>query len=149
MFMFVLEVSFTAPDLKENLIDVNKFQLLLRQIEQEDIESLPERRCLISLIFTDSEKIQELNKQYRGKNAPTDVLSFSLYDENSPEEVPLFGEIYISLPTAKKQAKSHDQGLQKELNTLFVHGVLHLLGYDHQTNTEFNQMNALEKKILK
>lgn len=83
----------------------------------------------VELLLTDDEAIQALNRQYRQKDKPTDVLSFPMGDQ-------LLGQIIISIPTAKRQAKQIGQSLEDELQFLFIHGVLHCLGYDHQTPEE-------------
>ncbi len=88
----------------------------------------------VELLLTDNAQIRELNKTYRGKDAPTDVLSFSLADEKR------LGQIVISVERAEEQAEELGQALQDELQFLFVHGLLHLLGYDHETPEEEAQM---------
>lgn len=97
----------------------------------------------------DSE-IKEINKKYRSKDKPTDVLSFSYFDIKTPK-VPddLLGEIMISVDTAKIQ--SHERGvtLAEELKTLFTHGLLHVFGYMHETDEEEENMEKAAQKILK
>lgn len=84
----------------------------------------------VELLITNNEHIQELNKHYRGKDKPTDVLSFSFEEEES------LGQIIISIEKAKEQAEHIGQSLEEELKFLFAHGLLHLLGYDHQKPEE-------------
>lgn len=88
----------------------------------------------VELLLTNNPEIQELNKQYRDKDKPTDVLSFSLDD---PEHL---GQIIISLERATEQAKEIGNTLEEELKFLFCHGVLHLLGYDHENPTDEAEM---------
>lgn len=88
----------------------------------------------VELLLTDDPTIQELNKQYRQKDKPTDVLSFPFESEE------LLGQIIISVPTAKRQAEHLQQTLEKEIQFLFTHGLLHLLGYDHQEPAEEEEM---------
>ncbi len=106
----------------------------------------------ISLALGDSKTIQRLNKIYRGKNQVTDVLSFSESEEPTRKIATFFpgylGEIIICYPQAVKQAKKQQKSLKSELELLFVHGVLHLLGYDHEERGENQVMRGLEKKIL-
>jgi probable rRNA maturation factor len=112
----------------------------------------------ISLVITGLEKIQELNRDYRGKDRPTDVLSFSMAEQKAEEEPTEFvsppdglvhlGEVIISYPQAEIQAKEHKHPLKKEMATLIVHGVLHILGYDHEKAEMEPAMKAKEKEIL-
>ena len=94
--------------------------------------------------------IKKLNKLYRGKNKPTDVLSFS-----APKEVPslkdFLGDVIISVQTAKKNAKAEGVSLKEEFVRLTVHGLLHLLGYDHEAGVEKNKaqkMMKLQEKVI-
>ncbi len=96
----------------------------------------------ISLVFCDDAKIKKLNKKYRKKNAPTDVLSFG-YETDKWN-----GDIIISLNTAKKQAKEKGHALERELEILFVHGMLHVAGFDHRTDKEETNMEKMAEKIL-
>lgn len=94
---------------------------------------VPKSITEISLVFTDDKTIQELNKNYRGKDKPTDVLSFSQLE--NPEfgiEPITLGDLVISVETAKRQAKKYEHSLQREIERLLIHGTLHLLGYDHE-----------------
>ena len=91
----------------------------------------------ISVTFVDNAAIQELNAQYRGKDMPTDVLSFPLgengvYDKNEDTGASLLGDIVISMEKAMEQAELYGHALQREVAFLTVHSMLHLLGYDHE-----------------
>lgn len=94
-------------------------------------------------------RMRSLNKSYRGKNRTTDVLSFSYLDQQRvrPPQ-PIEGDIIISLPVAIRQAKAVGHSLENELNRLFVHGLLHLAGYDHEVEKDERVMRGLEDKIL-
>ena len=95
----------------------------------------------VNIIFVDDSFIQNLNQKFRGKDYPTDVLSF-------PFDVPEFlGEIYISLDTANRQAKEYKHSLTREIAFLAVHGLLHLLGYDHGDELDV-EMRKKEEEIL-
>lgn len=103
-----------------------------------------ENQYEISLLITNDETIHLLNKEYRQKDKPTDVLSFPMEDEV------MLGDIVISLDTAKNQAQEREIGLDREIAFLFIHGLLHLLGYDHETSVEDEkEMFALQEEILK
>lgn len=98
----------------------------------------------ISLLLTDDETIRQLNKEYRNKDKSTDVLSFPMEDEI------MLGDIAISVDTAKRQAEEAEINIDRETAFLFIHGLLHLLGYDHETSQEDEtEMFALQEKILK
>lgn len=99
-----------------------------------------EKETEISVVLCDNKFIRELNQQYRGKDKPTDVLSF-------PANMDFFlGDIVISLEKAREQAT---KGLVKELEMLLCHGLLHLLGYDHEESDEaYEEMMSLQQKLL-
>lgn len=105
----------------------------------------------ISAILVDDEKIHEINRNYRHIDRSTDVISFALEDseqfyvEGQPREL---GDIFISVDHAQAQAKEYGHSLRREMCFLFCHGVLHLLGYDHMTKEEEEEMFGLQKVIL-
>ena len=102
----------------------------------------------IELIITDNDSIQELNREYREKDKPTDVLSFPLetpFTEQSVFDIPL-GTIVISADFVKEKAKTYGHTEQDELKLLFIHGLLHLLGYDHETDE--GEMRQKEQEII-
>jgi probable rRNA maturation factor len=107
----------------------------------------------VSLVLADDAYIHELNRQYRGKDCPTDVLSFALNEGNEPEildgpDENLLGDIIISLETAERQAQEFGHSLERELAYLTVHGMLHLLGYDHETEQDRTEMRTEEEFVL-
>ncbi len=108
----------------------------------------------LSLVITTQEKIQELNKTYRGKDKPTDVLAFYLESGKDssfispPDNVRRLGDVIISFPQAVTQAKEHQHSIKKELTILIIHGILHLLGYDHENRADKGKMRAREEAIL-
>ncbi len=105
---------------------------------------------IFSIIFIDNEQIKEINATYRGIDRETDVISFALEDtkDDFPLEKRVLGDIYISIPKMQEQAKSYGHSEKRELSFLTVHGLLHLLGYDHQTKEEEERMFGLQKEIL-
>jgi len=106
------------------------------------------KKNMISLSFISAKDIQSLNNEFRDKDKPTDVLSWSYLDDSLlPHE--LAGDIYICLEIAKKQAQQKKHSLEYELLFLFSHGLLHVFGYDHQNDDEENEMNSLQQSILK
>ena len=116
-----------------------------------EAEQAPEGTGL-TLVITDDEQIRALNRQFNETDRPTDVLSFSNRegaDFISPDEEDLYlGDVIISYPTALAQATEHGHPVEQELALLIVHGCLHLLGYDHATDDEREQMWARQEAIL-
>lgn len=91
----------------------------------------------ISVVFIDNQQIQELNREYRGKDMPTDVLSFPIsengeYEINHDTGAVILGDVAISMEKAVEQAEKYDHSLEREIGFLTAHSVLHLLGYDHE-----------------
>lgn len=110
-------------------------------------------QCEVSLVLVDDEYIHELNRDYRGIDRPTDVLSFALDEGEEPDvidgpEESLIGDIIISLETAARQATEYNHSLERELAFLTVHGMLHLLGYDHEDVNDRQKMREQEEHIL-
>ena len=111
----------------------------------------------LDLVITGQEKIRELNRLYLEEDAPTDVLSFSMLESDlsgvdfvaPPDSILRLGEVIISYPQAKKQAKEHDHSVKKEIAILIIHGVLHLLGYDHDVPRCKQVMRKREAEIVK
>ncbi len=107
----------------------------------------------VGVVFADDAYIRELNRDYRGIDAATDVLSFALDEgeepavQGGPAEA-LLGDIVISLETAERQAAEFGHGLEREMAYLTVHGMLHLVGYDHEEESAKAEMRRQEEKIL-
>jgi probable rRNA maturation factor len=107
----------------------------------------------VSLLFVDDAYIQELNRDYRDKDCATDVLSFALNEGEEPDiidgpEEMLLGDIVISLETALRQAEEFGHDLERELAYLTVHGMLHLLGFDHEDDADKKIMREKEETVL-
>lgn len=107
----------------------------------------------LSVVITDDEAVRELNRRWRGMDRTTDVLSFSFQEGDAefppdPEGVIQLGEVIISLPQAQRQAERRGYSLRREITLLAVHGILHLLGYDHERPAERKKMQAREAEIL-
>lgn len=92
--------------------------------------------------LVDDEEMRQLNRRFRGRDAPTDVLSFPGGDT---EEGSYLGDVVISIPTARHQAQSRGHSTQRELRLLLIHGVLHCLGYDHKADA--GEMDRIEAKL--
>lgn len=104
-----------------------------------------------SIIFVGNEEIQKINREYRGIDRVTDVISFALEDFNDgiTDETRLLGDIYVCIPRMKEQALEYGHSEKRELSFLCVHGLLHLLGYDHTKSKEEEKiMFSLQEEIL-
>ncbi|RRS29856.1 MAG: heat-shock protein [Epsilonproteobacteria bacterium (ex Lamellibrachia satsuma)] len=120
-------------------VDINILEKIAQSLTNREIE----------LIITDNKTIQELNQEYRDKDKPTDVLSFPMetpFTEQSVFDIPL-GSIVISADLVRTKATEFGHTVQDELSLLFIHGLLHLLGYDHETDN--GEMRKKEKEIIK
>ena len=113
-------------------------------LEMEHVEN-----AVFSIIFIDDEKMHELNKTYRDIDRTTDVLSFA-YEDNEKEktDIRMLGEIFVSIPKMKGQAIEYGHSETRELSFLVVHGILHLLGYDHMVEEDKKIMRKKEEKVL-
>lgn len=107
----------------------------------------------ISLVFTGEKRIRTLNKKYRGVDRVTDVISFEGEDNDcfvSPKnDISYLGEIFICYAKAEKQAKMNGHFVKKEIDILLIHGLFHLLGYDHIKDEDYAVMRKKEEKVLK
>ena len=106
--------------------------------------------AVFSIIYVSLEEIHKLNKEYRGIDRPTDVISFALEDSNDfeVENLRVLGDIYICIDKMKEQAKEYGHSEKRELSFLTCHGLLHLLGYDHMEKEEEKVMFGKQEKIL-
>lgn len=104
----------------------------------------------VSIVLTDNKHIHEINKTYRNIDRETDVISFAFMDndENIKSDITDLGEIYISLEKANSQAEDYNHSFEREICFLLVHGLLHLLGYDHMNEKDEKEMFGLQDEIL-
>lgn len=111
--------------------------------------------CMVSVTFTDNEQIKEKNREFRGIDSPTDVLSFPMYDMKNGDmplegEICELGDIVLSLERAQEQSDEFGHSYERECAFLTVHSVLHLLGYDHvNSEEEENEMRERQRVIMK
>ncbi|WP_059171174.1 rRNA maturation RNase YbeY [Bacillus sp. FJAT-27445] len=132
--------------------DITSLESLLNYAaEQMKVEGGSE----VSVTFVGNERIQEINHEYRQKDVPTDVLSFPMEEPGEGEieisggDLPrVLGDIIISIPKTKEQAEEYGHSFMRELGFLAIHGFLHLLGYDHETEADEKEMFSLQKDIL-
>ena len=116
-------------------------------------ENLLDSKLYISVILTNPDEIQKMNKEYRKIDKTTDVLSFPMYERdeiphlNKEIEEPI-GDIVISVERVRKQAKEYEHSFERELSYMLVHGFYHIIGYDHMEEMEKKEMRAKEDVIL-
>lgn len=126
-------------------IDQRRIQKLITHIFQS--EELP-TETIINIVFTDNATIHELNKKFLDRDRPTDVLSFNVHTEYLPSELQILGDVYISVEKAKNQAESYRVTFQDELERLVIHGILHLIGYEHDDSEQQKDMDSLTEQYL-
>lgn len=132
---------------KEMLLNLLEFAAKFENIDLDNTE--------MSLSFVDKNEIQEINRDYRGKDVPTDVISFALNDETDEveilgleEDINTLGDVIICVEIAKEQAQEYNHSFDREIGFLAVHGFLHLLGYDHMEEEEEKIMFSKQEEIL-
>ena len=148
------EIEIAIKEEFRELIDEDKVGNIAQRILE--LENAPSP-CEMSIVITDSETIHRLNRDYRGIDRPTDVLSFCLGNEEGKEAPPFIlppddtahlGEVIISYPQATEQAAAEGHSIDRELTLLLIHGILHLLGYNHEQANDEIEMQTLEKHLL-
>ena len=154
-----MEINVLIDEGYEGYLELNWLQSVAEQaLVAQDADSRPE----LGLVITGQEKVQQLNQNYLGKDEPTDVLAFSMLPEplatveskasspfvQPPDGVLHLGEVIISYPQAVIQAEEHQHSVKREIAILIIHGVLHLLGYEHNKPELERQMKTREKEIL-
>ena len=138
---------FINDDHKDHFINIE----LLKTRGESILLILEHENHELSVLLSDDKNIRALNKQYRGQDRATDVLSFSQNDEEeeSKPSYHLMGDVVISAVTAKRQAAEHGLTLEEEIVLLLIHGILHLLGFDHErSNEEACHMNQKTRELF-
>jgi len=135
--MIHIESDFSFP---EELLERAVQAALEHEAESQDAE--------LSIVLTDNEHLQELNLNYLGIDAPTDVLSFPASETDPESGARYIGDILISIPRAQAQADAAGHPLESEVQLLVIHGVLHLLGHDHAEPEEKARMWKAQTEIL-
>ena len=154
-----MEINVLIEEDLEEYLGESWLQSLAEQILiVQDADS----RVELGLVITVQERVQQLNRSYLGKDEPTDVLAFSMLPEplatgesevsspfvQPPDGVLHLGEVIVSYPQAVIQAEEHQHSVKREIAILIIHGVLHLLGYEHDKPEPERQMKTREKEIL-
>ena len=143
-------------DVLNNYEIINNINEEVKEVEELNglldysLNYLKLNNVVFNIIIVDNDTIHSINKEYRGVDRPTDVISFALEDDTSfiKTDVRILGDIYISIDKAREQAESYNHSLKREISFLTVHGLLHLLGYDHMNDEEEKEMFELQELIL-
>jgi probable rRNA maturation factor len=150
MNKLIIDLVDETDQLSAEQLDVIE-KLLNFAADKENVEDDSE----VSVTFVSNERIHEINREYREKDAPTDVISFAMEELGEGEieligaEQPrVLGDIIISVPKAEEQAKEYGHSFLRELGFLSVHGFLHLLGYDHMEKEDEEKMFSRQKELL-
>lgn len=127
----------------------------LGALAQKVLQRLGQPETELGLVLVNDRQIRRLNKKYRGIDSPTDVLSFTL--SLDPKTIkgkgrtlpPLLGDVVISLQTARRQAREEGRALRQEVGLLLIHGILHLLGFDHEEARDARRMRRKERELAR
>jgi len=147
------EIEIFIEEEFRGLVDGDWVKKIVRQVLKAEGVASPYE---VSLVFTDSETVQQLNRDYRGVDKPTDVLAFYMLPQKGadssfalpPDGVTRLGEVIISYPQAVAQAREQGHSPERELALLVIHGMLHLVGYDHEEPEEESKMRERERELL-
>ena len=125
-------------------------EALLNKVADYAMKSEDVNNGVVNIIIVDNKRIREINKEYRKIDKETDVISFALEDDDTFIELPIrvLGDIYISIDKVKVQASEYGHSEKREICFLVVHGILHLLGYDHMNASDEKVMFSKQEKIL-
>ena len=143
----VLEMSLEIEGF-DDLVNEEEIREYVQKVLEKEYES--EAPVYMSLLFTGNDEIQVINREYRDKDQPTDVISFAYHETEDFDIGPYdtLGDIVISLEREVEQAKEYNHSDKRELFYVLTHGILHLLGYDHIEEGDKKEMRAKEEEIL-
>jgi probable rRNA maturation factor len=141
--LMIEEGAWPSEDALRALVD-RAVPVALAEAEVEAVDGVE-----LSLVFTDDDAIQSLNAEWRQKDKPTNVLSFPAFPMAPGDPLPpMLGDIVLAYETVVREAELEGKPLENHITHLIIHGLLHLLGYDHETDAEAEEMEALERQAL-
>ena len=147
--MEIVEIEFL--DIEEN----KEYTSIIEKVINKcfEIENIQDSKLYISIILTNPKNIQEINKEHRNIDKPTDVLSFPMFEKQELENIKLenpevLGDVIISIEKVKEQAEEYGHGFERELAYMVVHGFYHLMGYDHMIEEDKVLMREKEENVL-
>lgn len=133
----------------ETNINLDKELKVVKKVLEHGLNKLNIDEAIFNIIIVDNDYIHKLNKEYRNIDRETDVITFALEDDKTfNPSIRVLGDVYISIDKAKSQSEEYEHSLLRELSFLAVHGMLHLLGYDHMKKEEEEVMFKLQEEIL-
>jgi len=139
-------VRLTVPPRSQQLPRIDS--RLLRSQAVRALKAVDQSKSELSIAIVTDDEIAALNSEHRGKRSATDVLSFSLLEgEHSDQRGKLLGDVIIGIETAARQARAAHRGLEEEVARLLIHGILHLLGWNHEESAEAKLMRAEERRL--
>ena len=142
-----IEITYDITDIEEFMDEekINEFvDMILEHEKTENIEN-----TYVSFLVTTNEVIQNINKEYRGKDSATDVISFAYNETENVGPFDILGDIIISEEKVREQAKEYGHSVEREFYYVLCHGMLHLLGYDHIEEEDKKVMREKEEQLLK
>ncbi|NYV27861.1 rRNA maturation RNase YbeY [Streptobacillus felis] len=145
--MLDLDISFQDIEKKE-YVDETKILEFFEFVLKNEREDYNEKELYISILLTDNSNIQVINKEYRDKDMPTDVISFAYNETENFGGVEVIGDIVVSLDRVEEQCKEYNHSVVREFYYVLVHGLLHLLGYDHIEEVDKLKMREKEELYL-
>ncbi|MEE3328209.1 MAG: rRNA maturation RNase YbeY [Myxococcota bacterium] len=141
-----MPVKITGPP--DDVLGSRVDPVLLRKRAQSMLSCLGHARSELSIALVDDREIRDLNQTWRNKNRATDVLSFSLIEgDDSDQRGTLMGDVVISVETAAAQARERHRGLNEEVTRLVIHGLLHIVGFDHENDEEARNMRREQRRL--
>lgn len=147
--MDILELNYLDVEEKEEYKDLIG-KVLQKCFNEENLEN---KKLYVNVVLTDSKNIKNINKEHRGIDKETDVLSFPMYEKNELENIhseneDILGDMVISIEKVQEQAQEYGHSFERELAYMIVHSFYHLLGYDHMNETDKKEMREKEEFIL-
>ena len=142
-----IEITYDISDVQEFMDEekINEFVDMI--LEREKLENT--ENTYVSFLITTNDVIQNINNEYRGKNTPTDVISFAYNETENIGPFDILGDIIISAEKVTEQAKEYGHSTEREFYYVLCHGMLHLLGYDHIDDEDKKVMREKEEELLK
>ena len=133
----------------ETNVNLSEELKVVKNVLRHGLEKLKINEAIFNVIIVNNDYIHKLNKEYRHIDRETDVITFALEDDKTfNPDIRILGDIYISIDKAKSQSQEYNHSLLRELSFLAVHGMLHLLGYDHMKKEDEEVMFKLQEEIL-
>lgn len=144
----IIDIS-SNIDKYDDKTDLDFIEKYIKNVLDENYLFDDDRAVYISILLTDNCEIQDINREYRGKDSPTDVISFADHEGEEVEDIyDTLGDIVISLEKVEEQAIEYGHSYERELYYVLTHGILHLLGYDHIDEVDKIEMRKKEEEIL-